>query len=343
MMKTLRMLGDKKSEVVEIAELEPQDNLVVVKIMASAVCGSEHPIYDVPAPIPVRNGGGGHEGAGIVWKVDKAQYVKEGDRVTIAPMPAGCGQCLACAKGDSKHCENIPESRSDGGTHTQYMRVPESRLLAIPDFVSFDSGAMIDDCVGTPYRAINRLDVTAGETVLITGAGPIGAAAAIIAKFRHATVIMVDVNDYRLEQAKSNGADHILNPNREDSLVRIREFSAGGVPVALECSGQASAQKLCLDAAEANGRVAMLGIRNETVSVNMMEHLVKKELNLIGSWASTVPEHFEIIELIRQGLSVDGLISHRFGMDDAPAAITTFFEGQAVKTIIQPWGEASSN
>ena len=51
----------------------------------------------------------------------------------------------------------------------------------------------------------------------------------------------------------------------------------------------------------------------------------------------------EIIELIRQGLSVDGLITHRFGMDDAPAAITTFFEGQAVKTIIQPWGEASSN
>ena len=340
-MKTLRMLGDRKSEVVEVPDLDPKDDLVVVKIMASAVCGSEHSLYEAAAPLAARNGGGGHEGAGIVWKVDKARHAKEGDRVTVAPMPAGCGQCIACAQGNPKHCENKSGWRSDGGTHTQYMRVPEGRLLAIPDFVCFDSGAILDDCIGTPYRAINRLGVRAGQTVLITGAGPIGAAAAIIAKFRNATVIVVDINDYRLEQAKNNGADHILNPEREDALARVREISGGGVPVSVECSGQASAQTLCLDAARANGRVAMLGIRNEIVSVNMFEHFVKKELTLVGSWASTFPEHFEIIELVRKGMPVDRLITHSFGMDDAPAAITTFFEGQAVKTIIQPWGEAS--
>jgi threonine dehydrogenase-like Zn-dependent dehydrogenase len=97
-MKTLRMLGDKKSEVVEVADLEPKDDHVVVKVMGSAVCGSEHPAYYTPSPLPdeyARDGGGGHEGAGLVWKVDKASRMKEGDHVTIAPMPKGAAS--ACS------------------------------------------------------------------------------------------------------------------------------------------------------------------------------------------------------------------------------------------------------
>ena len=259
-MKAIRMLGDEKAEVVDVPDLEPKDDLVVVKIMSSAICGSEHSFYFAKTPLAKGYGvagGAGHEAAGVVWKVDRPRRVREGDRVTIAPMPEGCGQCLPCGQGDWKHCENPVARRvAYRGTHIQYMLVAESRLLAIPDFVAFDSGAMIGDCIGTPYRAISRLGLKAGDTVLITGAGPIGAAAAIIAKFRNAMVIVTDVNEYRLQQALRNGADHILNSDREDMLARVREICGGGVRVAIECSGEASAQTLCLDAAKANGKVA---------------------------------------------------------------------------------------
>jgi threonine dehydrogenase-like Zn-dependent dehydrogenase len=121
----------------------------------------------------------------------------------------------------------------------------------------------------------------------------------------------------------------------------VREIS-GGVPVAIDCSGAASAQALCLDAARANGRVALLGIGHHGQSqlpIDHMEHLVFKELTVIGGWAGTIPEHFEMVDLIQHGMPVDRIITHRFGMEAAPTAMTTFFGGEAVKVIIQPFAD----
>jgi threonine dehydrogenase-like Zn-dependent dehydrogenase len=330
-------LGNKKSEVIEVPDPEPKDDLVVVKMMSSVVCGSEHPAYHAPARIPI-DGGSGHEGAGLVWKTDRASRVKEGDRVTIYPTVAEhCHHCPSCATGDWQHCEAPVQKRSLMGTHTQYMLVPEYVCLPIPEDVGFDAGAMIGDCVGTPYRAIRRLGVKAGETVLITGAGPIGAAAAVISNYRNALVIVADVNDYRLEQARKNGADYVLNPERDDVLAKVREISGGGVDCAIDCSGNSAAQLQCLDAVKVHGRVAFLGLKAETIPVNMTQHLLLKELTLIGSWASSMPEHFEIVDLIQRGMPIDKIITHQYGIDDSPTALNKFFDGEAVKVAIHPW------
>ena len=337
--KTVRLLGNAEAAVVEVPDPEPKGDLVLVKMMSSVVCGTEYPAYHATAPIPI-DGGSGHEGAGIVWKTDKPTRVREGDRITVYPTVfENCHRCPSCAAGDWQHCRNPTARRSHMGTHTQYMLVPEYVCLPIPDDVPFDTGAMIDDCVGTPYRAIRRMGIEAGDYVLITGAGPVGAAAATIAKFRNARVIVVDVNDYRLEQASRNGADHILNPEKVDVPANVRDITGGGVDAALECSGIASAQVQCLDAVRAHGKVAFLGIKSETVSVNMARHFVLKELTLFGSWACTVPEHFEIAELIQRGMPIDRIITHRFCMDDAPAAIKAFFDGETVKAAIHPWDD----
>ncbi len=338
-MKTVRMLGNKQSEVIDVPDPEPKDDLVVVKMMSSVVCGTEHTAYHAPAAVPI-DGGSGHEGAGVIWKTDRATRVKEGDRVTIFPsffVFENCHRCTACATGDWEHCAHPKPRRSTMGTHSQYMLVPEYVCQPIPDDVPFDTGAMIDDCIGTPYRAIRRMGIQAGDDVLITGAGPVGAAAAIIAKFRNARVIVVDVNDYRLEQALGNGADHIFNPEKEDVLAKVREITGAGVDAAVECSGMDAAQGQCLDAARAHGKVAFLGIKNQTVSVNMSQHFVLKELTLIGSWACTVPEHFEIVDLIQRGMPINRIITHRYTMDQAPDAIKTFFDGKSVKAAIHPW------
>ena len=338
-MKTVRMLGGKKTEVINVSDPDPKDDLVVVKIMASVICGTEHSAYFGMKPAP-KDGGAGHEAAGVVWKTSKTSRLKEGDRVTIYPtIFENCHRCSACFSGEWLHCQDPQPSRVNMGTHTQYMLVPEYLCLPIPNDLPFEVGAMIADCIGTPHRAIKRLAVNGGDTVLITGAGPIGAAAAILAKFRNAQVIVVDVNDYRLGEALKNGADHIFNPERDDVLARIREITGLGVEVAVECSGNGAAQLQCLDAVRAGGRVAFLGIKSEVIPVHMVQHFVLKELTLIGSWASTMPEHFEMLELIQKDLPVDRIITHRYGINEAPTALDTFFSGQAVKVSINPWSD----
>lgn len=339
-MKAVQLLGNKKSEVVDVPEPEPVDHLVVVKVMSSVICGTEHHGYYAPGPSPM-HGGSGHEAAGIVAKVDKAKGAREGDRVSIVPvMSEVCHRCPACSAGEWLHCRNPSPRKGISGTHSQYVLVPDYLCLPIPADMSFDNGAMIGDCIGTPYRAIRRLGVKAGDTVLITGAGPIGATAAIITKYRNARVIVVDVNDYRLGIAKENGADYVFNPTKDDVLAQVTKITGGlGVDAAVECSGNKDAQLQCLDAARACGGVAFLGIKNETVSVDMGQHFVLKELTLIGSWASSIPDQYEIIDQIQQGMPTHRIITHRFGMDDAPKALDTFFNGQGVKIAIHPWGD----
>jgi len=224
------------------------------------------------------------------------------------------------------------------GTHVQYMLVPEYLCLPIPDDISFAVGAMVDDCIGTPYRAIKRMGVNAGDTVLITGVGPIGAAAVVISKFRNARVIAVEPNEYRLNHVSSLDADYALNPLKDDVLAKVNELTGNkGVDVAIDCSGLDIAQIQCLDAARPGGRVAFLGIRSEQTSVKVLQHLILKELTVIGSWASAPQEHVEIVGLIERGMPVGKLITHRFGINDAETAFQQFFDGKAVKVAMSPF------
>lgn len=338
-MKAVFVLGNHQVEVRDVAEPEPKDDLVVVKIMASALCGTEHTAYEGPPRYAPITGGSGHEAAGIVWKTDKARCVKEGDRVTIYPtVYENCHACPACWSGEWQRCSSPRMKRSPMGTHTQYMLVPEYLCLPIPDNIPFTTAAMIDDCIGTPYRAIKRLGVNGGDTVFITGAGPIGAAAATIVKFLNGRVIIVDLNDYRLEQAKRNGADHVLNPQKDDVLARVKELTGNrGADVAIDCSGVDVAQVQCLDAVKSGGRAAFLGIRSEKTPVNVLRHFILKELTVIGSWASTPQEHIEIVGMLNRGVDMDRLITHSFGIEDASAAFETFFGGRSGKVLINTW------
>lgn len=224
------------------------------------------------------------------------------------------------------------------GTHTQYVLIPEYMCLPIPDDMPFSIGAMIDDCIGTPYRAIKRMGVNGSNTVFITGAGPIGAAAAVIVKFLNGRAIIVDSNEYRLEKAKKNGADYVINPEKDNVLARVRQFTDNkGADIAIDCSGVAAAQIQCLEVVRSGGKVAFLGIRSETTPINIPLHCILKELTIIGSWASTPPEHMEIVALLRRGMPIENIITHQFNIDAAQMAFDTFFSGKAVKVAINLW------
>ena len=349
-MKTVQMLGGKQMEVVEVPEPEPGDDLVVVKVMASTICGTEAESYQGEAAFPARYQNAGHEAAGVVWRTDTASGVREGDRVAIYAMNGQeCGRCRQCLAGNWILC--LDRSRRHAGfagTHAQFVLRREQMCFPLPESVSFEVGAVLLDCVGTPYRAIKRLGVSGRDTVLITGMGPVGAAAAMICRFLGARVIAAEVRAERLALATKLGVDYALNPASDDVLERVREVTEGrGVEVAIDCTGLAGPQVQCLDAATTGGRVALVGVKWErtpegrrpaTTPVRVADHLLQKELTLIGSWYLSPSDYPEVLGLVERGLPVESLITHRFGIGEASAAFGASFDGGGTKVIIDPWG-----
>lgn len=335
-MKTVHLLGNSQAEIIEVPEPQPIDNKVVVKIMSSVICGTEKGMYLGPNPLPDN---GGHEAAGIVHAVDRSDKVKVGDHVTVFLSFTHCHRCPACIAGEWLHCWSPPpRAKGRRGTHSQYILVPDYLCLPIPDDLSFDHAALVGDCFGTPFRAMKRLGVNGSDTVLVTGSGPMGMAAARLAKFYGATVISTSTNEIRLQHIKNDAADHAFNPKKDDIVKKVKELTGGrGATVAIECAGAESSQLECLDAACVLGKVAFIGLGNETIPVNMSKHFVWKELLLIGSWASAPAEHFDILGLIKRGLPVDGIITHHYGIDDGVAAFKLFGDGGAMKIAIHPW------
>ena len=340
-MRTVHMLGNSEIEVLELPEPEPKDDRVVVQIMASGICGTERHVYDGEGRDASRSYNSGHEGTGIVYRVDKSSRVREGDRVALHSI-SYCGRCRHCLSGDWVMCVRgrRPEEERFPGTHSQYISAYDQACLPLSDDIPWEIGVLFGDTLGVTYHAIKRLKVTGFETVLITGQGPIGLSATMLCRFLNGFVIAVDVDQYRLTHAELCGADVGVNPGSEsDMLARLREIAGpGGIDVALDCSGSSVAQTLCLDALRPGGRMAFVGVSHEGPEINTAKHMIRKELELVGSWYSRPSELVELEALYRRGLPADDLITHHFGIEEAPTAFDTLFgSGSAAKVIIDPW------
>jgi len=223
-MKIVEMLGRRRVAVVDAPEPQPRGDLVVVKVLASAICGTEARSYQVDGAAEAGRFNSGHEAAGVIWKTAPGARLEEGARVAIHPdLGNMCGRCANCYRGVWLRCLNPCDTFAGWqGAHAQYLLRPERNCLPLPDDVSFELGAMLVDCVGTPYRGIRRLGVDAFDTVLITGLGPLGAAASIICRALGARVIATEVAAYRLARAAEYGVDHARNPQGAQGAHRGR-------------------------------------------------------------------------------------------------------------------------
>ncbi|HJN52665.1 MAG: zinc-binding dehydrogenase [Pseudomonadales bacterium] len=325
-MKAVRMLGNEQVSVVDIPDPQAEGNQVSVKIMSSALCGSERHVYYGSNELP---GNAGHEAAGTVHDAGTSKLVSKGDRVALHAS-AACGRCRECWAGNWVRCQNPGRTGRTIGNHSQFVQIRDDLCLPLPDDISFDTGALLGDVMGTPFRAIKRLRIKGFDRVLIMGQGPIGLAATMLCKFLNADVTTADVNEYRLQQSLRCGADRVHAPTSP-------ELSSLAPDVALDCSGNPDAQTLCLDTVKPGGRVALIGVSTDGPRINTTKHFILKELEVIGSWYSTPVDHLELIDLVRRGLSPEMMITHRFGIDEAPKAFTLFFNGEAAKVMLTPW------
>jgi 2-desacetyl-2-hydroxyethyl bacteriochlorophyllide A dehydrogenase len=329
--KYIQFAGNSCVEVRErpIPELGPGDALV--KIALSAICGSEMHSYEAGIDndiVPMHNSG--HEMIGLVAGLGDECRFSEGQRVGINVI-VGCGTCYYCLQGDLVHC---PDLRLAMDGHSEYVVVPESCLVPLPDDIDWDAAVLLcGDTLGTPYHALKRLGgVNAAETAAVFGVGPIGIGCLVWLKFFGLRTLVSEPSPYRRELAVSLGADLVLDPAAEDVVARIKSETGGGADVCLDCAPVAQTLNDALDAAKVYGRVGFIA-EKRSATIKPSDQVIRKELSMAGAWYFTNAEFFEQVEFYRRGLSLDGIITHRFTLDEAPEAYRLFRAGETGKVV----------
>lgn len=331
-------MGVKTITVKDFRDPAPGIGEVVIKVRAAAICRADMSLYhglSVFGRPPDEDIIVGHEPAGEVVAVGQGvTRTKVGDRVAIH-LAVGCGHCRWCRSGYRNLCADWKCLGFDvDGGDADYLKVPEANCLPLPDDVSYVVGALSTDVMGTLYQAQKRLGVTAADTVVVVGLGPMGSGGLMVAQGLGARTIAIDINDGRLALARELGADHTINPSRDNALEVVQDLTHGeGATVALECSGSKAGVETVLEATSKFGRVAFIGACEEA-TFRPKKHFNRKQLTAIGNWYFNISLHPEILQFIRQKkLPVEKMVTHRFSIEEAPTAFQMFDEGKTGKVV----------
>ncbi len=338
-MKRAVILGRNQGGVVETHVPKPRENWVLIKIHAAPLC-NEFKGFAAGRTEDYL----GHEASGEVVEVAQPCRVEAGDRVAVMPGYP-CGGCALCRSGDYIHCENNVDFEAFTGsaegraTVAQYMLKPDWLLTPIPDDMSYEHGAMACCGLGPTYGAFDRLQVRGGDTVLITGMGPVGLGGVIGASHLGAEVIAVESHPYRKARAMELGAAHVIDPGDEDALERIRDLTGGiGVDRAVDCSGSPAAHRFCIDALRRRGSLAFVGESGAETRLVVSPDMLRKGIDLKGSWHYNMKGALDIMGVIAKNREkLDRFITHLYPIDEVQRAWETQVSGACAKVVIQPW------
>lgn len=296
-------------------------NNVLVKIRAAGICGSDVGIYHGKNAAATYPRVIGHEMVGdVVETGSNVTKLQKGDRVIIDQVTA-CGKCYACRKGRPNVCADLKVRgvHIDGG-YREFMAVPESDCYQIPDSLSYEDAVMIEPTT-IAVQACSRAQLEFEDNLMIIGAGALGNSILRIARLYHPRrIIMVDIEDSKLEECLNNGATDIINSKKEDVAVRAHELTDGyGPTVVIDAACfKGSLLTACKSAGNA-GRVITMGFGVDPDEINQFV-ITSKELDVRGSRLQN--RKFQtVIDLIQKGkVNLDGSISHRFYFQDAQKA-----------------------
>ena len=305
----------------------------LVRPQFCGICGTDlHEFTDGPIVIPVDphplNGSKapqilGHEFSAYVVAVgDGVTSVKEGDLCTIMPL-IFCGECDQCSRGANHLCRTMActgLSAAWGGL-SELATVKASQLIPIPSNVTPLQAALIEPAAVAAY-GVDRGKLQPGQTVLVTGAGPIGSLAAMYALASGARRVIISESDpVRLERAArlGEGLGEIIavNPITDDLAQVIEDHTKGlGVDLAIECAGKEAALQACIAAVKPGGQIVQTALHVVPASISA-EMLAVKDLTLSGTWCYPVYDFPRVIDLVATGRwPVDRVVSSVIALDD---------------------------
>lgn len=311
---------------------------VLIKIKKTAICGTDVHIYNwdkwaqktIPVPMHV-----GHEFVGNVAEVGKSVHdFKPGDLVS-GEGHIVCGHCRNCLAGRRHLCMNTSGvGVNRPGAYAQYLSIPVTNVWYCDPDIPLDVLACFDPLGNATHTALS-FDIL-GEDVLITGAGPIGCMAALIAKHAGARyVVVTDVNPYRLELAKRAGATMVIDVTKESvedarKMLDMKE----GFDVAMEMSGNPDAFHSLVDNMCHGGKIALLGIMPETCSLDWNK-IVFNGLTIKGIYGREMYETwYKMTSMIQTGLDITPLITHSFHYTEFEKGFNVMRSGKSGKVIL---------
>jgi L-iditol 2-dehydrogenase len=343
-MKALLLSEYRHLELADVPEPSVSANDILIRVKACGICGSDVHGYDgstgrrIP-PIVM-----GHEASGVVEKIGRdVTGFREGDRVTF-DSTVYCGHCFFCKRGEVNLCDHrevlgvsTPDFRRMGA-FAEYVTVPQHIVYRLPDSLPFAKAAMVE-AVGVAVHAVALTPVSINDTALIVGAGMIGCLALQAARLAGCgRIIVVDIDDSRLEMAAGLGATDLVNSKNRDAVAAVRELTGGrGADIALECVGTTPTVQVAIEATRKGGAVTLVGNVAPKVEIPL-QSVVSRQIRLQGSAASS-GEYPVCMDLLARGaIRVDSLLTATAPLEQGPSWFERLYnrEPNLLKVVLEP-------
>ena len=347
-------------EQLEISD--PNDDEVLVRIMATGICHTDLAARDMHLPIPPPPSVFGHEGAGVVEKVgSRVTKVKPGDHVVLAWDY--CGACTSCKSGKELCClnffqHNFHGARPDGTTtlrkgdqvihgsffcqssFSDYALANERNVVKVREDIPLEILGPMGCGVMTGAGAVmNSLQARPGSSIAIFGAGTVGMSAVLAAVVCGCTTIIgVDIHADRLKMAQELGATHTVNASKEDPVKAIQDITGGGPNFSLECVGNPAVFRQAVDVLPRLGVCGLLGVVPPGTEVSLNMDLIMNGRTVKGILGGdAIPDLFipKLIELYKQGrFPFDQLITF-YPFDEINRAVEDMEQGRVIKPVLR--------
>jgi len=336
--------GVGKMPLREVPRPHPGPGEVVVRIVACGICQTDYCAYtgartNFTPPVIV-----GHEMAGIVAEVGPGvTNVSEGDEVVVSPA-AFCGLCDWCRSGLQHYCPNGFVIGGEGfakvwdGGFAEYTKAPASVLYRKPKEISFTAAALTEPLAGSYKGLIEYSQMRVGEDVVIIGAGSMGLLLTSIAVAAGAgTLIVADINDFRLEMARRIGAHHTLNLQNVNGREAVYDILPDGPDLVIEAAGALQAASLAMELCRRGTRVNMFGvIVPGTIPISPADvHF--QETRVDASFSVTPKVMLKSLGLMRKGLvDPSRIVTHEVPLSEMDRALEIMASPERVKVVIKP-------
>lgn len=348
-MKAAVFHGKEDVRVEEVAEPTAGPGQVKLRNAYAGICGSDLHVYYAPEssgldfehPHPITGSLPpqilGHEFSGTVVELGEGvNSVQLGDRVAVWPIYA-CGECAACRRGKPNVCTKIGFHglSSHGGGMAEFTTVDASKLHVLPENVDLRLGALVEP-MAVAWHAVEQSGVQAGQTALISGAGPIGIGVWFALRAKGVeTVIVSEPSEGRRSAIAGVGAANLVDPTTEDLSARVAELTGGdGVDVAFDAAGVGPAVAASLANLTPGGRVVVVAIHERPMDF-LPTQLVMGETAIIGTLAYLQSDFDAVIAAMAAGgYTADGWVDD-VAVDDVVGAIESLRAGKGMKVLVR--------
>ncbi len=339
-MKALVYGGPGKKTLEERAKPELKDATdALVRNTKTTICGTD--LHILKGDVPTVQPGTvlGHEGVGVVEAVGSGVTTfKAGDRVLISCITS-CGKCEFCRKGMYSHCTTGGWQLGHliDGTQAEYVRVPhaDTSLYPIPADADEEALVMLSDILPTGFECgVLNGKVQPGSTVAIVGAGPVGLAVLLTVQFYSpACIIVVDLDDNRLDVAKRFGASDVVNSADGKAAEAVKALTDGrGVDTAIEAVGIPATFTVCENIVAAGGTIANVGVHGTKVDLHL-ETLWAHNISITTRLVDTATTGMLLKTVQAKKLDPSVLITHRYTLEEALDAYATFASAATSKAL----------